>query len=197
MAAPPAASVVQVDKSETKWVLVWSGAALMLLFTGLVIASYGFGTRTSTTTSPAAGTVTTSASTTTTATPIAGTSSLTVTKNPTSDMLLTELLGVAAVMMLVGFLYPRINTIKLPGGGELDLSTSTALLQQKVKDLATAQGRTDPETIQALQTQAVDELTKAVGASTADFAMTGVHPFLVDSIARKVVASASPPASPG
>jgi len=192
-------TAVQID-SGTKQVLVWAGGLLMALVAGLVLAGYGIGTRAHTTTrsasTPAA---TTSAATTTTATGTVATAgrSSTVTKSPPSDTMLTEILGVGALLMLVGFLYPRINTIKLPGGAELDLATANAVMQQQVKALATASGQKDPTAIASLQKQAVAELANVVGFDVADLPsaglMTSVHPLVLDTIARGVIANAPPP----
>jgi hypothetical protein len=46
----------------------------------------------------------------------------TTTKNAPSDTLLTAVLGTAGALLLVGVLYGRISTIKLPGGVEVSLT---------------------------------------------------------------------------
>lgn len=46
----------------------------------------------------------------------------TTTKNAPSETLLTTLLGTGAALLIIGVLYGRISTIKLPGGIELTLS---------------------------------------------------------------------------
>jgi hypothetical protein len=50
------------------------------------------------------------------------TAKTTTTKNAPSDSLLTAVLGVGGALLIVGILYGRISTIKLPGGVELTLT---------------------------------------------------------------------------
>ncbi len=49
-------------------------------------------------------------------------SKTTTTKNAPSETLLTTLLGTGAALIIVGALYGRISTIKLPGGVEVSMS---------------------------------------------------------------------------
>lgn len=51
------------------------------------------------------------------------TTSTTTIKNAPSDALLTAVLATGAVLILVGYLYDRITSIKLPGGTEIGLSS--------------------------------------------------------------------------
>lgn len=113
-----------VVATETKQSLVSLGLLLIALFAAGVIFGRVVGGKTE-----ESGTPTGSAATTT---------KTTTTKNVPSDTVLTALLGTGAALMLVGFLYPRINAIKLPGGVEIgvtpeELGQATATLQQAVE----------------------------------------------------------------
>ncbi len=54
--------------------------------------------------------------------PKAGEAKTTTTKSAPSETLLTTLLGTGAALIIVGALYGRISTIKLPGGIEVSMS---------------------------------------------------------------------------
>jgi len=131
------------------------GALLLALFVvGVVIAQtdgsktnkstpHGVTTSNSETTTTAGSGTTPSTSKTTTTTSTDGGVSDETTKSAPSEGLLLALLGMGVLLVLVGALYSRITTIKLPGGGELVLSPEesqqvTDRVVQKAKEESTA-----------------------------------------------------------
>lgn len=106
------APVAATAPDKPKWWLIAIGGAVIALFVGGVVLSMAVGTKT---------TVVGHAGTTSkTATVQAN--ETTTTKGVPSDTVLEAILATGGVLILVGFLYGRISTIKIPGGGEIDLS---------------------------------------------------------------------------
>jgi hypothetical protein len=86
------------------------------------------------------------------------------TKSAPSDSLLTTVLGAGAALIIIGVLYGRISTIKLPGGVEIGLTKNeedkaAKMIGEKLKEKA--DGEVDPvETAKATQ-EAADLLLQA------------------------------------
>lgn len=102
--------------------LVAIGVLLLLAWVGLLVANRSVGSETEETTVPAtqqAAVGTTGATGTTGSAALQPTTKTTKTKELASETLLSALLGASAALILVGFLYGRISSIKLPGGTEL------------------------------------------------------------------------------
>jgi len=96
---------VSVAKAESKnpW-LVAAGLVLIALFFFGVILSRAVGTHTQETTSAGSGVKSTT------------------TKSLPSDNVLTAVLATGGLLLIVGVLYSRITSIKLPGGAEVELT---------------------------------------------------------------------------
>jgi hypothetical protein len=105
---------VVIPKEANPW-LIALGCVLILLFVAGVGFNRAVGSETKET-KPAA------ASEGAAAEPQEATTTTTKSKDVPSETLLTALLGSGAVLILVGVLYARINSIKLPGGAELTLT---------------------------------------------------------------------------
>lgn len=97
-------------RKETKRSLVVIGGFLVIAALGLATLNWAIGSETKETT-PSSSTPTAKASTKTTKT----------TSGP-SEGLLTAIIGSGAALIVVGFLYGRISSIKLPGGVEVGLT---------------------------------------------------------------------------
>jgi hypothetical protein len=97
-------------RKETKQSLVIIGGLLIVVALGLAALNWSIGSETKETT-PSSTTPATKVSTTTKKT----------TSGPTEG-LLTAILGSGAALIIVGFLYGRISSIKLPGGVEVGLT---------------------------------------------------------------------------
>lgn len=86
------------------------------------------------------------------------------TKSAPSDSLLTTVLGAGAALIIIGVLYGRISTIKLPGGVEISLTKdeedkAAKMIGEKLKEKA--DGAVDPvKTAKATQ-EAADLLLQA------------------------------------
>jgi len=130
------------------------GCVLVLLFLAGVVTGRLAGS-TSSTTMP---------SSTATAPPAASTTS-TTTKTATSDAVLLALLGTGTLLILCGALYTRLSVIKLPGGGEIDLSPieKTAVVAAVAAKLATPHGVAEPSASDVAQatTEALDRARTA------------------------------------
>jgi flagellar basal body-associated protein FliL len=99
---------VVIAKEANGW-LIFLGCLLVVLFAGGVVYSRVVGSETREISPPAK-----KASVIPKVTKI---------KSVPSETLLTAVLASGAVLILVGVLYARINSIKLPGGAEIGLST--------------------------------------------------------------------------
>lgn len=96
------------DKKEPNWWLIAAGLLLVALFAGGVFYSRVQGSETvETTTRDTSGEVAARS---------------TKTKTVPSDTVLTAVLATGAALVLVGALYSRIATVKLPGGTEIKLT---------------------------------------------------------------------------
>jgi flagellar basal body-associated protein FliL len=98
---------VVVSKQANPYLIVL-GILLVLTFVGGMVYSRAVGSETKETTPPANQT--------------SETTKTTKSKDAPSDTLLTALLGAGAGLIIVGALYGRISTIKLPGGTEISLT---------------------------------------------------------------------------
>lgn len=125
---------VGVSQHTKKW-LVAIGVVLVLVAVGLMAATWIVGEKT---------TETTKGPSTPTATE--ATTKTTKAKKGPAEGLLTALIGSGAALILVGFLYGRISSIKLPGGVDVGLTPKeeekanekvAEALQGKEADLAT------------------------------------------------------------
>jgi hypothetical protein len=104
---------VVIPKEANPW-LIALGCVLILLFVAGVGFNRAVGSETKETKPAAAGEGA--------AEPQEATTTTTKSKDAPSETLLTALLASGAVLILVGVLYARINSIKLPGGAELTLT---------------------------------------------------------------------------
>jgi hypothetical protein len=100
---------VAVSK-ETKQGMVFVGVVLVILAIVAASINWANGGETTETTKPGKDDAT-------------QVEKVTKTKNGPSESLLTALLGAGAGLVVIGFLYGRISSIKLPGGTELGLNT--------------------------------------------------------------------------
>ncbi|HET7484888.1 MAG TPA: hypothetical protein VFJ64_05860 [Solirubrobacterales bacterium] len=161
-------------RKETKQSLVIIGGLLIVAALGLAALNWSIGSETKETT-PASTTPTAKASTTTKKT----------TSGPTEG-LLTAIIGSGAALIIVGFLYGRISSIKLPGGVEVGLTPEekekgTKETIEKLPQNANAE--TVAEAIQATQYHMLR--TKAdLQAKTGITKLSGTD---IQSVAAKVV----------
>lgn len=81
----------------------------------------------------------------------------TTTKNAPSETLLTAVLGTAGALLLVGVLYGRISTIKLPGGVEVGLTKADV---EKTAEEAAEKHPTDPKKAAMVAQKAQSQLRK-------------------------------------
>ena len=108
-------STVKIEKpgvavsQETKWVLVVIGVFLVIAAIGAATINWTNGGETTETTKPGKDAT-------------VQTEKVTKTKNGPSESLLTALLGAGAGLIVIGFLYGRISSIKLPGGTVIGLN---------------------------------------------------------------------------
>ncbi len=150
----PAKNVVTSRKANP-W-LIGLGILLLIAFAGGVY--YATDTGSETVEEPTAKT----GQSTTTGQDEASSNTTTEKKAP-SDTLLTTLLGTGAALIVVGALYGRISTIKLPGGVEIGLSAdekekTAQKVSEKVKEKAAAGQPIDPAKIAELTQKANDQL---------------------------------------
>jgi flagellar basal body-associated protein FliL len=91
----------------------------------------------------------------------------TETKSAPSDTLLTSILAAGATLIIVGALYGRISTIKLPGGTEISLSA-----EEKEKAAATVVEKlsddVDPRKAVEVTQEATDRLLQAKAYGTVE-----------------------------
>ncbi len=97
-------------RQETKKSLVWLGVALLAVGLVLIATTWAIGTKTTETPPASSSDAKTAAKKTTT------------TKSGPAEGLITAVLGTGAALILVGFLFGRISSIKLPGGVEVSLA---------------------------------------------------------------------------
>lgn len=122
---------VAVSK-ETKHALVVVGALLVILAIVVAGLSWGLGSKT-TETEPAKSDA------------VSQVEKTKKTYSGPSDNLLMAVLGSGAALILVGFLYGRISSIKLPGGVDIGLTAEEAQKAAK-KTLESLPDDTDPAT---------------------------------------------------
>ena len=151
MSTPPTAPTPTADQKlfiadKPKWSLVGLGLLLLILFAVGVVFARWVGSEVVETTSPT--------STSATAT-VAKT---TETKPVPSDTVLTAVLATGAALMLVGVLYYRITTIKLPGGAEIGLTEKEQKAAEK-KVEKELEGKPEAEVAQATH-QALTEVRR-------------------------------------
>jgi hypothetical protein len=97
-------------RQETKKSLVWIGAVALLVGLGLMILTWTIGTQTKETPPASSDGAKTATEKTTT------------TKSGPPEGVVLAVLGTGAALIVVGFLFGRISTIKLPGGVEVGIS---------------------------------------------------------------------------
>jgi hypothetical protein len=146
MVSTPEARAV-TPQTVAKKSLVAIGVALIVLFVAGAVLARTVGNTSKETSSAAA----------TTAGSAQATSKTTTTKDWPSDTLLSALLGTGAALVLVGLLYSRITTIKLPGGSEIDLSPDekkkvAEKVAKKVQDKAVNPEEAPQITVAAVET---------------------------------------------
>lgn len=146
--APAEAATVVVPETKAKKSLVWIGAVLIAMFVIGVAVARLVGSESEETSSP-----------TTDTTATAQVTKTTKTKDLPSDTLLTAVLATGGVLIVVGLLYSRISAIKLPGGGEITLTTEekekvAAKVAEKVSE-----GRVEAEAAPQVTLAALDQLT--------------------------------------
>lgn len=79
------------------------------------------------------------------------------TKNAPSDSLLTAVLATAGALLLVGVLYGRISTIKLPGGAEISLTDEE---KEKTAEKAAEKHPDDPKQAAMVAQDAQEKLLR-------------------------------------
>lgn len=97
-------------RQETKKSLVLLGVLALLLGLALIVVTWSVGSKTTETPAASSSSAKTAAKKTTT------------TKSPPSEGLITAVLGTGAALIVIGFLFGRISTIKLPGGVEVAMN---------------------------------------------------------------------------
>lgn len=139
----PAPNVVTSRKANP-WLIVL-GILLVACFAGGTVYARTAGSETVETSGPNTG---------------ANASKTTTTKNAPSETLLTTLLGTGAALIIVGALYGRISTIKLPGGVELSLAKDA---EEKTIKKAVEQHPNEPDKAAEVAQKAQSLLLQDVG----------------------------------
>ncbi|HEX3239888.1 MAG TPA: hypothetical protein VHR18_07115 [Solirubrobacterales bacterium] len=160
-------SNVAVAKGAHGW-LVGIGVGFIALFFVLIVFNRVVGTETKETATPAAQTTTTG---TTTAEPQA-VSKTTKTKGLPTETLLSALLGAGAALVLAGFLYARISSIKLPGSVEVSLTQKEK--EDTAKKVAEALPDNTPNEVVAEKTVAATSRVEEAKAATVAEAPTAM-----------------------
>jgi hypothetical protein len=128
--------------TATKWLLIVVGLALIGLSAFAVYAGHRWGNETKETSTPGSSSATgasgasgaTGATGTTGAAGATTTTKITTTKNFGSDSLLTAGFATGAALVALGLLYPRLRTLKLPGGVELGFVDTDKEEAKKIGD---------------------------------------------------------------
>lgn len=128
---------------ETNGTLVGIGVGLVLLALVLVGVNWAVGSETKTTKPPTVGSAAAAKTTTT------------KTQAGPSESLLTAVLGAGAALIVVGFLYGRISSIKLPGGAEIGLTPDE---KQRMLEKAVAANPEEPAKVAMVAKEAEDRL---------------------------------------
>jgi hypothetical protein len=156
-------------RQETKKSLVYIGAVALVVGVVLILLTWTIGTQTKET-PPASsdGAKTATAKTTTT-------------KSGPAEGVILAILGTGAALIVVGFLYGRISTIKLPGGVEISMSEET---EKKTIEKAVEAKPDDPGAAATVAQQAqsllIQRAAPAVHPSDAEIAQ------VVQQVAEKV-----------
>ncbi len=150
---------------ETKQALVAIGVALVLIALVAAGVNWTVGGETTETTKPSDGAA-------------AQTETVTKIKNGPSESLLTALLGAGAGLIVIGFLYGRISSIKLPGGTEIGLNA-----EEKKKTVEKVLETTkDPAEAASLVKEAEDTLlARKIGN-----AGTSLSPLMINDVVQSV-----------
>ncbi len=117
-------------RQETKKSLVWIGSVALALGLALIVLTWAVGSKTTESPAPSSNGAQTA------------TEKTTKTRSVPSEGLITAVLGTGAALVVVGFLYGRISTIKLPGGVEVSMSKEA---EKKTIEKAVAKHPNDPE----------------------------------------------------
>ena len=144
--APVRATVAQAQRPN--WALICAGIVLVLLFAGGALFGRAVGGETKETTASR---------------PAGGTTKVTKTKAVPSDSLLTVLLGTGAALIVIGALYSRITTVKLPGGVEIGLTNDE---RDKVAEKAGAKASSEHLDASTTATLTAAALREAVRQKT-------------------------------
>jgi hypothetical protein len=166
-------------RKETKQSLVIIGGLLIVAALGLAALNWSIGSETKETAPAPSSTPTAKASTTTKKT----------TSGP-SEGLLTAIIGSGAALIIVGFLYGRISSIKLPGGVEVGLTPDEKEkgAKEAIEAIEKLPDTADPaKTAEAIQATQYHCLQAKAGLQT----KTGITELSEDeikSVAAKVVA---------
>jgi Na+-transporting methylmalonyl-CoA/oxaloacetate decarboxylase gamma subunit len=168
---------------ETKKVLVAIGVGLIVLSLGLAALNWVIGSETTETTPPPAKSPAT-----------ASAQKTTKTKSGPSEGLLTALLGSGAALVVVGFLYGRISSIKLPGGVEVGLTKdeedkAAEKVGEKLKEKSG--GAVDPATAAQVAQKATEHLSQAKVGLLAKAGAFELSDDAIEAVVDKAVAEAT------
>ncbi len=169
---------VGVASGAHKW-LVAIGVLVLLVWVGLLVINWQFGNEITETTKTATG----------------ETAKTTETKELASETLLSALLGVGAALILVGFLYARISSIKLPGGTELGFLGGNLTEDEKkatAEKVADALPRDTPNSeVAAATVEATAKVAQAKAAQQTE-ALAASTGEVADDLIDAVVAEVTP-----
>lgn len=167
-------------RKETKKSLVVIGVALVVLALCLAALNWVVGSETTETAPPASSKSVTTAST----------KKVTKTQSGPSEGLLTALLGTGAALIVVGFLYGRISSIKLPGGVEVGLTKdeeekAAEKIGEKLKEQSG--GAVDPATAAQVAQKATEHLSQAKAGLLAKAGAFELSDDEIETVVDKVV----------
>ncbi len=167
-------------RKETKKSLVVIGVALVILALCLAALNWVVGSETTETAPPASSESVATAST----------KKVTKTQSGPSEGLLTALLGTGAALIVVGFLYGRISSIKLPGGVEVGLTKdeeekAAEKIGEKLKEKSG--GEVDPATAAQVAQAATEHLSEAKAGLLAKAGTFELSDDAIEKVVDKVV----------
>lgn len=175
---------IGVASGAHRW-LVAIGIVVLIGWVGVLILNRTLGSETKEVTQPAAQVDTGAAEATT---------KTTESKEFASETLLSALLGVGGALILVGFLYARISSIKLPGGTEIGLGKLTEEEEEEAaKKVAVAMPSNASNEAVATATLAATAKLEQVKAAQQTRALaaslTEVSPDVIDAAVKEVTPS--------
>lgn len=161
---------VAVSQKTKKWLVVIGGALVLLAIFAATI-NWTEGGETTATTKPGKDAT-------------VQTETVTKTKNGPSESLLTALLGAGAGLIVIGFLYGRISSIKLPGGTEIGLGSDE---KKEVMQKAIEANPDDPEKAAKVAQLTEDRLV----SQTLNVASGSMSETRIDELVQAVTAEAA------